>query len=81
MAFTDQKLFQAFATSRIQPRLHLVADVGYEKNKYDKNGYDVSAKGLFVKAGTLYMLSPILKINKTDFMPAERLQHLFISRK
>ncbi|MET7035278.1 DUF6048 family protein [Elizabethkingia miricola] len=58
MAFTDQKLFQAFATSRIQPRLHLVADVGYEKNKYDKNGYDVSAKGLFVKAGTLYMLSP-----------------------
>ena len=36
MAFTDQKLFQAFATSRIQPRLHLVADVGYEKNKYDK---------------------------------------------
>ena len=36
MAFTDQKLFQAFATSRIQPRLHLVADVGYERNKYDK---------------------------------------------
>ena len=36
MPFTDQKLFRAFATSRIQPRLHLVADVGYERNKYDK---------------------------------------------
>ncbi|WP_073552214.1 DUF6048 family protein [Elizabethkingia meningoseptica] len=57
-AFSDQKMLQAFASSRIKPRIHLLADVGYEKNKYDKNGYDVSANGIFFKAGAMYMLSP-----------------------
>jgi len=55
--FTDQKMFQAFVSSEIKPKTHLLLDVGHEKNRYDKNAYHVLAEGNFIRTGILYMFN------------------------
>lgn len=54
--FSDRKVYQGFISSKIKKNIHAVADVGYEQNIYQKNGYDAKVSGLFVKAGAFYML-------------------------
>lgn len=54
--FGDRKVFQGFVSSRLKKELHAVADAGFEKNSYVKNGYDAEASGPFIKLGTLYRL-------------------------
>lgn len=56
-AFSERKLFQGFLSSRISKKVHALAEAGFEKNIYQKNGYDASASGPFLKLGTLYMLA------------------------
>lgn len=55
--FSDRKLFQAFVSSRISKKIHAVAEGGFEKNIYQKNGYDAAANGPFLKLGAFYMLA------------------------
>ncbi len=55
--FSARKLFQGFVSSRINKNLHTVADAGFERNIYQKNGYDASVKGPFLKLGAFYMLA------------------------
>lgn len=56
-AFSDRKLFQGFVSSRLKGNLHAVADAGFEKNSYKKNGYDATVNGGFLKLGSFYMLA------------------------
>lgn len=55
--FSDRKLYQGFVSSQITRNIHAVADVGFEDNIYQKNGYDAKANGSFVKLGVFYMLA------------------------
>jgi len=55
--FSDRKLFQGYVSSRINKRVHAVIDLGYDKNVYQKNGYDAKVDGIFAKVGGYYMLS------------------------
>ena len=55
--FGDRQLIQGFISSRINKKVHAVIDLGYDKNIYRKNGYDVTADGMFAKIGGFYMLS------------------------
>lgn len=55
--FSDRKLYQGFISTNYNGKLHFVADLGVEKNIYDKNGYDSSVNGPFLKLGAIYMLS------------------------
>lgn len=55
--FSDRKLFKGFVSSRISRKIHGVAELGVEKNSYNKNGYDATASGFFIKPGAFYMLS------------------------
>ncbi len=55
--FGDRQLIQGFISSRINKKVHAVIDIGYDKNIYQKNGYDVTADGMFAKIGGFYMLS------------------------
>lgn len=55
--FSERKLFQGFVSSKISKNIHAVVDAGFEKNIYQKNGYDVTANGPFLKLGALYMLA------------------------
>ncbi len=55
--FSDRKIFQGFISSKISKNVHAVADLGYEKNIYVKNGYDAKASGPFLKLGGFYMLA------------------------
>ena len=55
--FGDRKLYQGFVSSQITRNIHAVADVGFEDNIYQKNGYDAKANGSFVKLGVFYMLA------------------------
>lgn len=54
--FSDRKLFQGFASTQISEKVHLMADLGFEKNTYDKSGYDAKVSGFFAKAGGVYMM-------------------------
>ncbi|MBW8359445.1 MAG: hypothetical protein K0M63_06560 [Weeksellaceae bacterium] len=54
--FSERKVYQGFVSSRLNRELHVVADAGFERNIYVKNGYDGEVKGPFVKLGTLYRL-------------------------
>lgn len=54
--FSDRKVYQGFVSSKIKNNIHAVADVGFEKNKYQKNGYDAEVSGPYIKIGGLYML-------------------------
>jgi hypothetical protein len=56
-AFSDRKLFQGFVSSNVKGNWHAIADVGFESNIYQKNGYDATVSGPFLKLGTLYMLA------------------------
>ena len=56
-AFSDRKLFQGFVSSKVKNNFHAVADLGFEKNIYQKNGYDTSVNGPFLKLGAFYMLA------------------------
>lgn len=55
--FGDRQLIQGFVSSRIKPKVHAVLDFGYDKNIYQKNGYDAKSDGFFGKIGAFYMLS------------------------
>ncbi len=55
--FTDRKLFQGFASSQITNKIHAVADIGFDQNVYQKNGYHAEASGPFLRLGAFYMLS------------------------
>lgn len=54
--FADRKLFQGFVSSQIKKDIHAVAEAGFERNVYQKSGYDATASGPFVKLGGFYML-------------------------
>ena len=56
-AFSDRKLLQGFVSTNVKDRWYGIADVGFEKNLYQKNGYDVSANGPFLRLGGYYMLA------------------------
>jgi hypothetical protein len=54
--FSSRKLYQGFVSTELKPKLHIIADAGFEKNEYVKNGYNANVSGGFLKLGTLYML-------------------------
>lgn len=54
--FSERKLYQAFISSKVRKDIHALAEAGFEKNVYQKNGYDAKVNGFFVKAGGIYML-------------------------
>ncbi len=54
--FSDRQLFQGFLATKVTNKIYANVDFGFDKNDYDKNGYDVEASGFFVKAGASYML-------------------------
>ena len=56
-AFSDRKLFQGFVSSKVKDNWYAIADAGFENNIYQKNGYDASVSGPFLKLGTMYMLA------------------------
>lgn len=55
--FSDRKMFQGFVSTKIKPNIHAVAEVGFDKNIYQKNGYDAKVSGAFLKLGSFYMLA------------------------
>lgn len=55
--FSDRKLYQGFVSSRIKGNTHGIIEAGFEKNIYQKNGYDAKVNGPFVKLGAFYMLA------------------------
>ena len=55
--FSDRKLYQGFISSKIKGNVHAIAEAGFEKNVYQKNGYDAKVNGPFVKLGAFYMLA------------------------
>lgn len=62
--FSDRKVYQGFISSQVKKDIHAVADLGFERNVYQKNGYDATTRGIFVTIGGVYMLA---KDPETEF--------------
>ena len=78
--FGDRKLYQGFVSSRITNRIHAMADAGYDKNVYIKNGYDAKADGFFVKVGGFYMLASDPEDSDNGFYAGAKLAGSFYSQ-
>lgn len=55
--FSDRKIYQGFISSRIKESIHGIVDAGFERNIYEKNGYDAEVNGPFLRLGAFYMLA------------------------
>lgn len=71
--FSDRKLFQGFVSSKVINKWYAIVDAGFEKNIYDKNGYDASVSGPFLKLGALYMLANDLENEMNGFFVGGKL--------
>ncbi|MCG2793329.1 MAG: DUF6048 family protein [Weeksellaceae bacterium] len=78
--FGDRQTMQGFISSRISKRVHASIDLGYDKNIYQKNGYDVTADGLFAKIGGFYMLSMDPENDLNGFYGGAKLAGSFYSQ-
>ncbi len=78
--FGDRKLFQGFVSTRINKKVHAVIDLGYDKNVYQKNGYDAKADGIFAKVGGFYMLSMDPENDLNGFYAGGKLAGSFYSQ-
>ncbi len=78
--FGDRQLVQGFISSRINRRVHAIIDIGYDKNIYQKNGYDAKADGLFAKIGGFYMLSMDPENNLNGFYVGGKLAGSFYNQ-
>ncbi len=65
--FSDRKLFQGFVSTKVKDNWYAVLDAGFEKNIYQKNGYDATVSGPFLKLGSLYMLAHDLENSRNGF--------------
>jgi hypothetical protein len=77
--FGDRKLYQDYF-SRINKKVHAIIDLGYDKNVYQKNGYDAKADGLFAKIGGFYMLTMDPENQLNGFYAGAKLAASFIPR-
>lgn len=75
--FSDRKLFQGFVSSKIKNNLHAVADAGYEKNIYQKNGYDAEVNGFFAKIGAFNMMMKDVENEENGFYLGGKLAAAF----
>jgi hypothetical protein len=55
--FFRQKAISGICFFKINENVHAIAEAGFEKNIYQKNGYDAKVNGPFIKLGAFYMLA------------------------
>ncbi len=55
--FADKKNYSSFITYKIKNRWLAVFEIGYEKNTYNKNNWNIDAKGVFGEIGVNYILT------------------------
>ncbi|WP_292009222.1 DUF6048 family protein [Chryseobacterium sp.] len=55
--FSDRQLYQGFLSTKLKDNVHGIVEAGFEKNIYQKNGYDAKVNGPFLKLGLFYMLA------------------------
>ncbi len=65
--FSNQKGAEVFFYLPINTKWHLATEVGYEKNHYDKNNWDVSVNGMYGKLGFNWFLSQDKKDSNMGF--------------
>lgn len=56
-AFTDKQGVSAFASYQLNNKWHLVAEAGYEKNKFDQINWNVDVDGVFAKLGANWFIT------------------------
>lgn len=55
--FTDKKGGEILFSYPLKDKIHLVAEVGYEQNKFDENGWNADVSGPYGRIGAQYFLS------------------------
>ncbi|MCT2562393.1 DUF6048 family protein [Chryseobacterium herbae] len=78
--FSDRVLYQGFISSKVKGNVHAIAEAGFEKNVYQKNGYDAKASGPFVKLGAFYMLAKDLENEFNGFYAGGKIGGAFYNQ-
>ena len=56
-AFSDKQGVQAMISYKVHKKWNAVAEVGYEKNRYDELDWDIDVNGLYFKLGFNWFIS------------------------
>ena len=78
--FSDRQLYQGFISSKVRKNTNALAEVGYESNVYQKNGYDAKANGFFAKVGGFYMMMKDPENELNGFYAGPKLAASFYSQ-
>lgn len=78
--FSDRQLYQGFISSKIKDNIHGIIEAGFEKNIYQKNGYDAKANGPFIKIGAFYMLAKDLENEFNGFYAGAKVAGSFYNQ-
>ncbi len=78
--FSDRKIFQGSVSSEIRPKMYANLVAGFEKNIYQKNGYDAVANGPFIKLGGTYMLAHDAENTRNGFFAGARVAGSFYTQ-
>ncbi|MDP9961294.1 DUF6048 family protein [Chryseobacterium lathyri] len=78
--FSDRMLYQGFISSKVKGNVHAIAEAGFEKNVYQKNGYDAKASGPFIKLGAFYMLAKDLENEFNGFYAGGKIGAAFYNQ-
>lgn len=71
--FSDKKNFNGYISYKIKDRWVAFVGVGYEKNIYKKNDWEVDGKGIFGELGFNYILTNNYEISGEGFYVGGRL--------
>lgn len=78
--FSDRKMFQGYVSSKIKNNWYGILDLGYDKNVYQKGGYNATASGAFGKVGAYTMLSRDAKDQESGFYAGGKLGATFYTQ-
>lgn len=73
--FADKKNYSSFIAYKIKNRWLAVAELGYEKNIYNKNNWNINAKGIYGEIGINYILTNNYEKSGEGFYIGARLSY------
>lgn len=79
--FSDKQGGQAFVSYQIKPKIHAIAEFGFEKNTFKENHWDVNVDGFFGKVGVNYFFTQESENPENGFYVGGRLAYSAYNQK
>ena len=79
--FSNKQGIQGFISYQLNPKLHAIAEFGFEKNTFDENFWNVDVDGVFGKIGANYFFTQEAKNPANGFYLGGRIAYSSYNQK